>query len=308
MSGEYSVGEAAGFFRKRVNNPPSEEKLKKKDVYQRNFLCRGSRASAVIMEVETKKPRKLAAPFELSQLESLIFKTILDASKSSHGTLRVAGGWVRDKLMGRTSDDIDIALENVSGIEFANVVNEYLQSTGQESHRVALIKANPEQSKHLETANAKVHGVSVDFVNLRSEEYAEDSRIPSMKFGTPLEDAFRRDFTINSLFFNINTMEVEDFTGMGLDDLQLGLIRTPLPAIVTFNDDPLRVVRAVRFSSRYAFALEESVIAAARDATIKKALNEKISRERLLKEVDGMIIGKQAKPVCELSIYIIKLQ
>ncbi len=71
--------------------------------------------------------------------------------------------------------------------------------------------------------------------------YAMDSRIPSsMAFGTPEEDAMRRDFTINALFFNITNEEVEDFTNRGLEDLRRGLVRTPLPAIETLVDDPLR--------------------------------------------------------------------
>ncbi len=71
--------------------------------------------------------------------------------------------------------------------------------------------------------------------------YAKDSRIPStMSFGTPEEDAMRRDFTINALFFNINSKQVEDYTKLGLEDLRRGLVRTPLPAIETLVDDPLR--------------------------------------------------------------------
>ncbi|CAO2145272.1 unnamed protein product, partial [Urochloa humidicola] len=87
----------------------------------------------------------------------------------------------------------------------------------------------------------------IDFVNLRSETYAENSRIPTMEVGTAKEDAYRRDLTINSLFFNINNNSVEDLTGRGIEDLKRGLIVTPLPAKATFLDDPLRVIRAIRF-------------------------------------------------------------
>jgi len=78
-----------------------------------------------------------------------------------------------------------------------------------------VIKANNEKSKHLETAVIKVMGEFIDLVNLRSEEYGEDSRVPEIAIGTPEEDAQRRDLTINSLFFNINTGLVEDFTQRG---------------------------------------------------------------------------------------------
>lgn len=75
-----------------------------------------------------------------------------------------------------------------------------------------MIKANNELSKHLETATIRVDDQWIDLVNLRSEEYAEDSRVPTIRFGTPLEDALRRDFTINSMFYNINNESIEDFT------------------------------------------------------------------------------------------------
>jgi len=110
----------------------------------------------------------------------------------------------------------------------------YLQ--GVETHRVAVIMSNPEQSKHLETARMKINDIWVVLVNLRSEEYAHHSRIPTMQFGTPEQDALRRDFTINALFYNLNEGVVEDLTGRGLEDLRGGLIRTPLAAKETFLD------------------------------------------------------------------------
>ena len=144
--------------------------------------------------------------------------------------------------MGRESLDIDIALDNMLGKEFAEQVNTYLKSHGQETHHVAVIMSNPEQSKHLETARMRVRGLWIDLVNLRSEEYAQHSRIPVMTFGTPQQDAFRRDFTINAMFYNVNEEVVEDFTGKGLDDLRDGIIRTPLPPKETFMDGECLVV------------------------------------------------------------------
>ena len=85
----------------------------------------------------------------------------------------------------------------------------------------------------------KVRDVWLDFVNLRSESYADESRIPTMSFGTPLEDAMRRDLTINALYYNLNEKKVEDFTGKGIEDLKIGLCRTPLEA-KRRQDDPLR--------------------------------------------------------------------
>lgn len=83
-------------------------------------------------------------------------------------------------------------------------MNEFLLSRGKEVRNAAVIQSNPDQSKHLETARMKINNIWIDLVNLRSETYAADSRIPTMQFGTPEQDALRRDFTINSLFYNIN--------------------------------------------------------------------------------------------------------
>jgi tRNA nucleotidyltransferase (CCA-adding enzyme) len=140
----------------------------------------------------------------------------------------------------------------------------------------------------LETANLRVFGFEIDCVNLRVETYATDSRIPNMQFGSAYEDAMRRDFTINSLFYNLNTQQVEDFTNMGLDDLNNKIIRTPLPPSLTFQDDPLRILRAIRFSARYNFTLHPDIIASALDPNILKNLQTKISRERILKECEGV--------------------
>ena len=104
-------------------------------------------------------------------------------------TLRVAGGWVRDKLLGKESDDIDIAICNMTGYQFALRLHAYLVAEGHVASNVNLIKANPEQSKHLETATIRIGDRWVDFANLRKEVYYNHSRIPKMEFGTPYEDA-----------------------------------------------------------------------------------------------------------------------
>lgn len=210
--------------------------------------------------------RQLASSISLSQLEHDLFETLKATlvSQSLHDTeLRCAGGWVRDKLLGKDSHDIDIALNNMQGEEFAAHVNNHLASRSEAIGKIAVIKSNPEQSKHLQTARMKVGDLELDLVNLRSETYT-NSRIPdSTPFGTPEQDALRRDFTINSMFYNINSGQVEDWTGKGQPDLQDGLIRTPLPASQTFMDDPLRVLRAIRFGARFGFRLDDDLQKAA---------------------------------------------
>ncbi|KAF9419065.1 CCA tRNA nucleotidyltransferase, mitochondrial [Podila epigama] len=204
--------------------------------------------------------------------------------------LRIAGGWVRDKLLGLECHDLDIGIDSMMGYDFALLVNEYLGEHGHQKRSIAKIATNPEKSKHLETATMVVFDMPLDFVNLRSEVYDDASRIPSeITFGTPSEDAYRRDTTINALFYNIHTRKVEDFTGQGIDDLKNGLIRTPLEPFETFWQDPLRVMRCIRFASRFNFKIVDEAKKAILDPRIKDALRTKISKERIGAELDKMI-------------------
>ncbi|CAB1119411.1 unnamed protein product [Ectocarpus sp. CCAP 1310/34] len=252
---------------------------------------------------------------KLTKEEDKLFKTLLEmVEKEEMGTtLRVAGGWVRDKLVGQEQGfhqrhlskvnkmDIDIALDNCMGGDFAARLNRYLSrgkggsGTRKRMSKVALITSNPEKSKHLETATLRIDNFWVDFVNLRTESYVQDSRIPSINIGTPMEDSFRRDLTINSLFYNVNTGTVEDYTGKGTSDLRLGLVRTPLPPCETLLDDPLRALRAVRFASRLGFRVHPELMEAGRDPRVHEALCTKVSRERVGCELDQMV--RSASPL-----------
>ncbi|OMJ67641.1 hypothetical protein SteCoe_35147 [Stentor coeruleus] len=231
----------------------------------------------------------LSQKIQLTDFEDELCKDLLQVTHNNNlsTVLRIAGGWVRDKLLGLESHDIDIALDNIIGEEFAKIF-----SQNKSTSSIGKIKANPEASKHLETACIRYKNIDLDFVNLRAEDYLEDSRIPTIKIGTPLEDALRRDLTINSLFYNINTQEIEDFTGFGLDDLQQKIARTPLDPNITFLDDPLRVLRTIRFAARFDLIILPEVQQAIESKTIFTCLLHKISRERIAKEYFLMIQGK----------------
>lgn len=222
------------------------------------------------------------------------FTRHLQENKNITTACRINGGWVRDKLLGMDSHDIDICLTDMMGVAFAEGFVAFLsEQKDLRVHKISKIESNPDQSKHLETARTTLLGIDLDFVNLRSEEYAEDSRIPTeVKFGTPLEDALRRDLTINALFYNVHTRSVEDFTGKGLNDLQNGIIRTPLPPRETFLDDPLRVIRCIRFASRFGFEIDSDLQQAAQLEAIQDSLAQKISRERVGEEIDKMMKGQ----------------
>lgn len=204
-------------------------------------------------------------------------------STTSDLVLRITGGWVRDKLLGVESNDIDIAINHMSGEEFATKLVDYLKDTKLDLLLKAIhtIKKNPEKSKHLETCTTKLYGLDIDFVNLRSEQYTEDSRVPVMEYGTAEEDALRRDATLNALFYNLNQNCIEDFTGKGLDDLKNSILRTPLQPLQTFLDDPLRVLRLIRFASRLDCIIEENTLNSMKEPQLKKTLMTKISRERV---------------------------
>mmetsp|Transcript_1069 Transcript_1069/g.3329 ORF Transcript_1069/g.3329 Transcript_1069/m.3329 type:complete len:526 (+) Transcript_1069:101-1678(+) len=251
---------------------------------------------------------------ELTDLERRLFNTLHDVVRKNktRTTLRVAGGWVRDKILcvhsvDSKSVDIDIALDNMFGYEFATLVNRWLEERGEEFHDFGVIHKNSEKSKHLETARVKVLGLNIDLVNLRTETYTEDSRIPMAEIGTPLEDALRRDLTINSLFYNINGGYVEDFTGVGLQHLQKKIIKTPLPPVTTLLDDPLRVLRAIRFANRFNFNVDKDLYSAFCDKQVHKALSEKVSRERIGQEVDLMVTSSRPLQaiglICEVGIF-----
>ncbi|XP_020554865.1 putative CCA tRNA nucleotidyltransferase 2 isoform X2 [Sesamum indicum] len=275
--------------------------------YYRYSFC-FFRSASVKATMPTSSPSvHVKDHIDLTAKEKQIFDRLLQVLRhfNLQTQLRVAGGWVRDKLLGKECYDIDIALDNMLGREFCEKVNEYLSSTGEETQGIGVIQCNPDQSKHLETARMRLFDVWIDFVNLRSEDYSENSRIPTMRFGTAEEDAYRRDLTINSLFYNINTSSVEDFTRRGIADLKSGTIVTPLPPKQTFLDDPLRVLRAIRFGARFGFKLDEELKIAAADNDVKAAIADKISRERIGHEIDLMISGNQ--PVRAMT-YISELQ
>lgn len=299
----------------------------------RNFASTSSSTS-----LPAERNRRLDIQIDLTPEEQELFFMLRRATEETKlsTTLRVAGGWVRDKLLAtpefsrpgdsprramsnhpptigecqtasettkcehRPSGDIDIALDDMLGREFAERLNEYLENAGEETHTVGVVLKNPEKSKHLETATMKVGKLWIDFVNLRAEEYSHDSRIPDlMRIGSPSEDAFRRDLTINALFYNINTGEVEDWTRCGVDDLRKGVVATPLAPLTTLLDDPLRALRSVRFAARFGFTMDSALVEAAKDSRVRKALEYKVSRERIGAEVDLML--RSADPVGAIS-------
>ncbi|KAI2732012.1 hypothetical protein CBS147332_1151 [Penicillium roqueforti] len=259
---------------------------------------------------------------ELTPLESTLRTLLLDVAqyiteqKIANGgstakdhyetVLRFTGGWVRDKLLGVESHDIDVGISNMTGYQFGMALKDYLDVPENleiykkglpngEMHDAIVslhkIEANPEKSKHLETVTTKIFGLDIDLVNLRKETYTDDSRNPQMEFGTAVEDALRRDATINALFYNLNESRLEDLTERGLNDMKKKIIRCPMEPYQTFKDDPLRVLRLIRFASRLGYQIEPETEAAMQIEDIREALKLKISKERVGTELEKMLRG-----------------
>jgi tRNA nucleotidyltransferase/poly(A) polymerase len=260
--------------------------------------------SSILSEVEEPVT---TTDITLTPRESQLRRFLLDVARfideskeiKERLELRFAGGWVRDKLLNIPSHDIDTAINVMTGSSFTSQMKQFLDDPkNMEKHGLGVkdvgmlhkIAANPEKSKHLETVTTKILGFDVDFVNLRKETYDEHSRNPKMQFGTALEDAQRRDATINALFYNLHTDKIEDYTG-GLIDMQAKLIRTPLDPYQTFKDDPLRILRLIRFASRLGFRIHVESETCMGNPSILSALRLKISRERIGTEIEKMLKG-----------------
>ena len=234
------------------------------------------------MEIDTNIFQKLTS--DEKELFSIISEVIKKYTPSTQAF--VAGGWVRDRLLGKKSEDIDIMLSNISGEEFAKLLTSYLNI--KDAHT---IQANPEKSKNITTAKAYIPLSSgkiqeVDFAQARSEVYKEDSRIPDIKPATPEEDAMRRDLTLNSIFFRISPppYELKDFTGMGIKDLISNTIRTPQNPLKTFSDDPLRVFRVCRFYAKLNGNIDPETLQAMKDPSLREEIKQKVSKERIGQE------------------------
>lgn len=209
-------------------------------------------------------------------LNKKIFSIIAQEACNSNVRAYVIGGYVRDCFLKRKSKDIDIVVEG-SGIDLAERVAQKL------GVKVTVFK-------NFGTAMLKSKDIEVEFVGARKESYRLDSRKPIVEDGTLVDDQFRRDFTINALAFSL---QKEDFGNLvdpfgGVKDLQAGLIRTPLNPDTTYSDDPLRMIRAIRFASQLSFAIvPESLESIKRNRERVKIL----SHERISEELNKILLS-----------------
>ena len=208
-----------------------------------------------------------------------IFETISNVGNEIGQDAFVIGGYVRDQLLNRETKDIDIVAIG-SGIDFAKKTAKKLKSSP--------IKV----FKSFGTAMIIVDDIEVQFVGARKESYRSNSRNPKIETGTFEEDQKRRDFTINALAISLNSKDygqlIDPFNG--LNDLKNKILKTPLDPNLTFSDDPLRMMRAIRFSSQLDFKIEKETL----NAISKNADRIKIvAQERITEELNKIILSKR---------------
>jgi putative nucleotidyltransferase with HDIG domain len=214
-------------------------------------------------------------------LDNPIFKTISEASQSLGLESYVIGGFVRDLILGRNhKKDIDIVAVG-SGIALAQKVSELLPN-----------KPKVQVFKNYGTAMLRYKDIDIEFVGARKESYNFDSRKPLVENGSLEDDQNRRDFTINALALSLNEKDFGELLDPfnGLDDLKNKIIRTPLDADITYSDDPLRMMRAIRFASQLHFEIEEKSLEAI--SRNKNRINI-ISGERIVEELNKILLSEK---------------
>ena len=204
----------------------------------------------------------------------------------------VIGGYVRDCFLGRSSDDIDVVVEG-SGVDFANKVAARLEEIEYSQHRTCH-KINVSEFKTYGTAMIKYRGLELEFVGARKESYRKESRNPIVENGSLTDDQLRRDFTINAMAFSLCK---EDFGALvdpfgGLSDLERGIIRTPQDPDITFSDDPLRMLRAVRFATKLSTPQLQFCITPECMEAMRRNRNrlQILTRERIADELNKMLV------------------
>ena len=213
-------------------------------------------------------------------LDKPIFGIVSDVAAERGVKAFVIGGYVRDCFLGRPCNDIDIVVEG-SGIDFAEAVGKVTGKT-------------VSYFKNFGTAMMRYHGDEVEFVGARKESYRRESRKPIVENGTLEDDQLRRDFTINAMAFSLQKDsfgELVDPFG-GIRDLASGIIRTPLEPDTTYSDDPLRMLRAIRFAAKLSTPeLEFRIVPESLEAMKRMSGRLSIlSKERIAEELDKMLM------------------
>ena len=225
----------------------------------------------------------MSATITQGYLDHKIFSIVSETAAELGVRAFVIGGYVRDCFLGRPSKDIDIVVEG-SGIALAEAVG-------------AKVHSNVSLFRNFGTAMLRYHGIEVEFVGARKESYRRDSRKPIVEDGTLEDDQLRRDFTINAMAFSL---QKDDFGALvdpfgGIRDLAAGIIRTPLDPDTTYSDDPLRMVRAVRFATK--LSTDEMMFTIVPESLESIRRNrqrmEILSKERIVEELNKILVTRK---------------
>lgn len=209
-------------------------------------------------------------------------------------TIRVAGGWVRDKLLQQpqqlspASKDIDFVISDYSAKDFAKLFQEFYYSQTNTTTTSLQLEQSKKKCHDLETATMQLGEFTIDIGHLRLDTYYGDSRIPDTKLASPVQDAWRRDLTINSLFYNLRTNQIEDWTEKGIRDIVKKRVATPKSPLASLQEDPLRIFRAIRFATIYSMVMDDSLIQAAKDPLVLTSIQNKLSKSRMAEEIESI--------------------
>jgi putative nucleotidyltransferase with HDIG domain len=218
--------------------------------------------------------------FNIQEHERQIFQLIGETAQELGYPTYVVGGYVRDRLLARNSKDIDIVCVG-NGIRLAQNLAAKLRPIP----RIAVYK-------RFGTAMLKFKNMEIEFVGARKESYRHDSRKPTVEEGTLEDDQNRRDFTINALAVSLNEEDygyiIDPFEG--LQHLEQKLIKTPLEPDKTFSDDPLRMMRAIRFSTQLDFVIDPETLDAVRRNRSRINI---VSKERIITELNKIILSSR---------------
>ena len=221
-----------------------------------------------------------------------VFGILSEVAERNGFKAYVIGGYVRDCFLGRPCDDIDVVVEG-SGVDFAGKVAARLEEIEAEQHKTRH-KINVSEFRTYGTAMIKYRGLELEFVGARKESYRKESRNPIVENGSLTDDQLRRDFTINAMAFSLCK---EDFGALvdpfgGLSDLERGIIRTPQDPDITFSDDPLRMLRAVRFATKLSTPQLQFCITPECMEAMRRNRNrlQILTRERIAEELNKMLV------------------
>lgn len=202
----------------------------------------------------------------------------------------VAGGFARDMVMGKSSKDIDLVVDLPNGgIDIAIFLTKADGSYRENSNPVLYPRFG---TSKFNLRNSEFADIDLEAVMTRGEVYTQDSRKPDVSYADLKQDASRRDLTINSLYYDVSNKKILDPSGTGISDIRNKVLRTPLDPNQTFMDDPLRMMRLVRFSCKYGWELPDDM----KKALIKNASKlESISKERIQDELNKILLSDNVK-------------